>query len=157
MKIEPATRLDVLTVALAMRQRDFQEFTAVTPADTREHLARLMAERYGDRDDVLCVRWGEYPVVIGGALEIRPNVVTLLLFATDNFARVVLPLTRFIKRELFPRYFAAGVHRVEAVAMAGYDEVHKWLGVLGLTPETGPLLGYGKRGEAFIQFSKVVE
>ena len=42
--------------------------------------------------------------------------MTLLFFATDNFARVALPLARFIRRELFPRLEAVCVHRFEAAA-----------------------------------------
>jgi hypothetical protein len=40
--------------------------------------------------------------------------------------------------------------------MEGHVETHAWLNTLGLTAETGPLLGYGKNKEVFRQFSLVV-
>jgi hypothetical protein len=155
MKIERASREEVYQVALHMRERDFEEFSAIAPVDTRPELAALLAERYGGREDVLCGSLGGEPICIGGTIEGRPNVLTLLFFATDDFPKIGVSITRFIRNQLFPRYFVAGAHRIEAVSLAGYDHVHQWLRVIGLRPETGPMSGYGKRGEAFIQFSKV--
>ncbi|MGF7008104.1 hypothetical protein [Aminobacter sp. BE322] len=155
MRIDPASRDDVRTVALAMRGRDFAEFSAVSFADTREQLADALAERYGDRHDVMCGFHKGSPACIGGTILARPNVATLLFFATDEFPRIGLPTTRFIKKQLFPRLVDAGVHRIEAVSMEGHVETHAWLRTLGLEPETGPMHGYGRRGEAFIQFAWV--
>lgn len=154
MKIERATADAVRHVALNMRDRDFAEFSAVSPADTREQLAGVLSRAYGGRDDVMCGYDGSAPVCIGGTLEMWPNVITLLFFATDEFPKIALPVTRFI-RGLFRRYEAAGVHRIQAISLAGYDKTHQWLGTLGLQPETGPLKGYGRHGEDFIQFSRL--
>jgi hypothetical protein len=157
MKIERATRDDVHRAVLNMRQHDFDEFVAVAPVDTREELSELLAERYGGRDDVLCGSDAGEPLCVGGAFEGRPNVLTMLFFATDAFPSIALPVARFIRGQYFPRLFAAGVHRVEAISSAENKAAHTWMRMLGMAPETGPLLGYGKRGEAFIQFSKVVD
>lgn len=158
MKIDRATPAEIRAVALAMRKRDLAEFSAVSRADTREELAVVLAERYAHRDDVLCVSTDDgTPVCIGATLELRPNVMSLLFFATDSFGAVAFPLTRFVRQNLFPRYEAIGVHRFEAVSMADHGPAHRWLRALGLQPETGPLLNYGKRGEAFIQFVKVCD
>jgi hypothetical protein len=157
MKIEPATREDVHFVAAYMRDRDYEEFSAVSWADCRADLAIDLSNRYGRRDDVMCGFYLDKPVCIGALIEARPNVMTMLFFATDLFDKVAFPVTRFIKRELFPRMEEAGVHRFEAVSMVGHDRTHEWLRVLGMSAETKPMKGYGKNGEAFIQFSKVVE
>lgn len=153
MKIEPATTDDVLAVALNMRERDYEEFSAVSPSNTREDLANRLAGRYGDRSDVICARVGANPICIGGTIEARPNVITLLFFATPDFSQIALPITKFIRKNLFPKLIAAGVHRIEAVSLAKYDQTHAWLRTIGLEPETGPMLGYGKNQEAFLQFS----
>ena len=58
-------------------------------------------------------------------------------------------------RDDISTYEAAGVHRIQAVSLAGYDKTHQWLGTLGLQPETGPLKGYGRHGEDFIQFARL--
>ena len=153
MRIEPATAADVYEVALDMRERDFRELTALMPTDAREAVAKTLALQYGDRGDILAVFSGENPICIGATIETRPNVVTALFFATDRFHEVAVPLTRFIRRELFPRLKTAGVHRIEAASLLEYTQMHRWLKVLGLEQETGPMAGYGKRGESFVQFA----
>ena len=155
MTIEPAHKIDVFNVAKDMRTSDYDEFSAVSFEDNRTSLARLLAERYGSRPDVLVGTWKDHPVCIGGFLMTRPGVVTLLFFATDDFHHIGLGVTRFIRKNLFPRLEREGVHRFEAVSMATHTAAHKWLGTLGLKAETEPMRGYGRAGEAYIQFSKV--
>ena len=77
-----------------------------------------------------------------------------MFFATDDFPKIGRMITRWLKRELFPRYEAAGVHRIQAISLDGYDEIHRWLISLGLEREAGPMRGYGKNGEAFVQFAR---
>ena len=154
MKIERATADAGREVALHMRDRDFVEFSAVSPAGSREELAGVLARSYGGRDDVMCVYDGKAPVAIAGTIEAWPNVITLLFFATPDFPNVALPVTRFFRR-LFNQYEAAGVHRIQAISIDDYAQTHQWLRLFGLKPETGPMLNYGRNGEAFIQFSRV--
>ncbi len=155
MKIEPATAGHVQQVAAFMRAGDYDEFSAVSHAQDRQQLAEILARRYGDRHDVLVGLWNGRPVCIGGFIMARPNVITLLFFATDEFRQIGLGITRFIRQNLFPKLERQGVHRFEAVSLATHSEAHKWLLLLGLTAETGPMLGYGRAGQAFIQFAKV--
>ncbi len=147
--------MEILEVAMLMRATDYEEFAAVAPADNRADLTRLLLARYGDRRDVLCVSHKNIPVAIGGALELRPRVLTLLFFATPEFAGVYAPLTRFIKQRLFPPLVAAGAHRIEAVSMESHTDAHRWIEALGLEKEGPPMRGYGKRGESFQQFAWV--
>jgi hypothetical protein len=153
MRIEPATPEAVRAVAVNMRERDFLEFSAVSYAETRFELAEVLTARYGESADVHVGFEGLEPVCVGGSVMARPNVISLLFFATDRFPEIILPATRYIKKQLLPRLIEAGVHRIEAVSMAGHSEAHAWLRTLGLQKETGPMHGYGKRGEAFIQFA----
>lgn len=157
MKIDPATRDEVRHVALNMRERDFIEISALNFADTREELADAMVEKYANRNDILCASHKGLPICVGGFLECRPRTISLLMFATDQFPWIGFGLTRFIRKQMFPRLIEAGVHRIEAISLAGYDEVHAWLRTLGLEQETEPLRNFGKNGEAFVQFSKVVD
>lgn len=153
MRIERATRDDLLTVARAMREQDFAEFAATSHAEGRNGIAEMLAARYGGREDVLVGRNDEGdPVCIGGTIEAWPNVITLLFFATDDFPKIGLPMTRWIKRELFPRYLAAGVHRIQAVSHGEHAAAHAWLRTLGLREEVR-LEGFGKNGETFLQFA----
>jgi len=137
-----------------MRERDYKEFSAVSFTSDRRELADLMAERYGERTDVVVGCLDDYtPACVGAAIMSRPNVITLLFFATDHFPEIALPVTRFIRKQFLPRLVHAGVHRIEAVSLAGYVETHAWLKTLGLDQETEEMRGYGKHGEAFIQFA----
>lgn len=154
MRISNPTPDLVRHVALHMRDRDYKEFSAVSHAQNRQELADGMAERYGERNDVMIGCLDDMtPVCVGAAIMARPNVITLLFFATDDFKEVALPVTRFIRKQFLPRLVAAGVHRIEAVSLAGYAEAHAWLKSIGLKPETQAMLGYGKNREAFVQFS----
>lgn len=153
--IEKATAEQIYDVALNMRVRDFDEFIATSQFDTREELASDLARRYGGRDDVLCVSVDDEPICIGGAIQTWPGVFTLLLFATPEFRRIGLETTRFITRELFPGVEAAGGHRIQAVSLDGYSEVHAWLTALGLQRE-GTLHRFGKNGEDYAQFARLI-
>lgn len=139
-----------------MRDSDYAEFSAVSFTDTREDMAVVLASRYGQSPEVH-IGFGDdgTPICVGGTVQSRPNVITLLFFATDRFSEIGLPITRYIRKQLFPRLQAAGVHRIEAVSSQGHTDAHAWLKTIGLKPETTPMLNYGKGGEAFVQFSWV--
>jgi hypothetical protein len=155
MRIDAATPLDIEIVALNMRERDLEEFSAVYPVNTRFDLAGVLAERYGGRDDIIVARRDDLsPVAVGGALEFRPNVVSLFLFATPHFGEIVLPLTRFVKHRLLAPLVRAGAHRIEAVTLDSYKEMHRWLEILGLHREAQHPC-YGKRGETFATYAWV--
>lgn len=154
-EIDVAFPDDIATVAQNMRHRDFVEFSALSPAEDRAELTRALTERFA-RSDIMAARWDGRPVAIGGLLCHRPNVASILFFATDNFPRVALSVTRFIMRELFPRYEACGFHRFEAVSMVEHAEAHRWLATLGLKREA-VFFDYGKNRETFVQFAKVID
>lgn len=151
-RIDAATADDIRFVALNMRDRDLSEFSAVYPFETREELAEVLAYRYGQRDDVI-VAYGEMgAIAVGGALELRPNVLSLFFLATDQFDDIVLPLTKFVKRRLLAPMVDAGAHRIEAVSLHSYNDMHRWLEVLGLTREAEHP-AYGKRREKFVTYA----
>lgn len=152
MRLEYATADDVRAVALAMRESDYREFSALSPTTDREGLAERLAARYSGRDDVLAAFCDGQPVAVGGLIESRPNVLTALFFATDDFQKVGLEVTYFVKR-LLPQVKANGVHRIEAVSLVGHTEAHRWIRHFGLLPEGPPMRGYGKNGEAYQQFA----
>lgn len=156
MKIDVPTYEDLSVVAYAMRARDVVEFLAVNQVSTDVELAELLMERYACRHDTFCVYDDEEPVGVGAMIEGRPNVITLMFFATPRFPKIVLGLTKFIKRELFPSYRKSGAHRIECVSIDGHVETHRWIETLGLKHEAA-LRGYGKNGETFHQFAWVKE
>ena len=156
MKIDAPTRGDVRHVAELMRTQDVTEFLAVSPAgiETQADLVEALVNRYGGAPDAIGVYLGVVPVAIGAMVQHRPNVATLMFFATDDFPQVAAALTRFIVQRLFPQYRAGGVHRIECVSNAEYTQAHRWIGALGLKREA-VLPGYGRGMETFIQFAWV--
>jgi len=140
-------------IAERMRDKDVEEFLAVTHASTREELAESLVARYTDHPHgfVFLHDDGE-PVAMVAMIFQRPNVVTLTFFATDRFPEIAISVTRFATKNLFPEYMAAGVHRIECASIEGYAHAHRWIQMLGMNEE-GRFPGWGKNGEAFHQFA----
>lgn len=154
MKLDAPTREDVAYVASRMRARDVAEFMAVSRAETHEELAHGLVDRYGAAPDTFCAYLDNEPVAVGAMVEHRPNVITLMFFASDRLPAIGPALTRWIRQRLFPRYKARGVHRIECASMDGYEDAHRWIEVLGLRREA-VVPCYGRGGETFVQFAWV--
>jgi hypothetical protein len=154
LRVEAANKADVRYVAERMRDRDREEFMAVSPFDHHDALVEGIVERYGEHPDVVVAHWQNGPVAVGGIVHHRPKVGTLLFFATDDLPQIGSDLTRFIVKSLFPGYTRAGTHRIECASIAGYEETHRWLSVLGLKKEAD-MPKYGRDGQDFVQFAWV--
>lgn len=154
--IEAPTPDAVRHVALHMRDADVREFMSISFAEDRAQLAASLVEAYGEHPAALCFFADEEPVGVGALIEGRPNVTTLLFFATDEFRAVALGIARFTKHRLFPRYRDDGIHRIEAISIDGHDDAHRWIEMVGLKREA-VIPGYGKNGEAYHQFAWVSE
>lgn len=152
LSVETATASDVAAVAQGMRQSDLREFLAVSSARDHAELAQQIVQRFGSRDDLIVAREDGVPVAVGGLVEHRPHVLTLFLFATDDFPAVGKPLVRFIVQRLFPPIKAAGVHRIDCLSIDGHDQAHRFIRALGLEQEA-VLRAFGRDGEDFIQFA----
>lgn len=152
MIVEAATPDLVRRVAEAMRARDREEFMAVSSLHDHRDLVDSLVRRFGQHPDVIVVSDSAGPVVVGGLIRYRPNVASLLLFATDGMPRVGADLTRFIKHRLFAAYRDAGVHRIECSSLGGYTQIHRWLRALGLKQEAR-MEGFGRDGQTYLQFS----
>ena len=156
MKIDRASTTAVEHVALNMRDRDYAEFSAVHAVDTKRDLAIRLGILYGMRDDVQVAGDKDGPIAVIGQIMLWPNVISLLFFATPRFPGIVVPVTR-LYRKMFDRMEAVGVHRIQAVSLAGYTQTHKFLGLFGLEREGPPMKAYGKNGEDFVQFARVCD
>lgn len=154
MRVDVTTPENVRHVAERMRASDFREFSALSHADNQEEMTTLLVQGYGEHPSGICAYDGEEPVAVGAMVQGRPNVVTLMFFATDEFPKIALPLTRFITKNLFEKYRGEGVHRIECISVDGYDEAHRWIKLLGLHHEA-VMPGFGKNGEAFHSYSWV--
>lgn len=134
------------------------------PADVRE----LEATRYGHLDrDALAFEmvnvwtinsnaWIAYgskglPVCAFGATQPWPRCYSCWLLATDDFADVALPVTKFVKRVFIP-WLRQRARRIEARSIDGHGEAHAWLSLLGAKVEAR-LKHYGRDGDDFLVFT----
>jgi len=153
MFIRHAEPNEVFHVARNMRERDFEEISALKYTDDRDEMAYQIANATAEFETVYVVGDTE-PVAIVTYIPVRPGVWNLGMFATDRFKSIGLYLTKRIIRDIIPALDRAKAHRVEAFSIEGYDEIHEWLRFLGLEEEC-TLSGYGKNGEDFKVFSYV--
>jgi RimJ/RimL family protein N-acetyltransferase len=123
--------------------------------------AEAHAVRFDDSDDSLAMEistsWGtfgwaaglEQPIAVIGASQIWPGFWSAWMLATDEFPRIGLPLTKFVKRRMIPMLFKElGLRRGEARSSEQNVEAHRWLETLGAVRES-TLVRYGKNGEDF--------
>lgn len=157
MKVAAATPEDVYAVAGAMRERDREEFMAVSAFQHHHGLVENLVRRFGGHPDAIVGGLDDgTPLCIGGLIQHRPHVATLLFFATDGFGHIGPEFSRFVKQRLFPGYVAKGVHRIECSSIERYDEAHRWIEFLGLTEEAR-MRKFGRGGETYVQFAWVAE
>lgn len=148
MRLERPTFDAVLHVAERMREWDRREIFAARWNDDPFPLA---AE---------CMTYGEFtwiaaldePIAFIGAAPMHPGVWSVLMFATDDFRRIRLSLTKHVVRVMIPALVEIGAHRAECHSLEGHDDAHDWLKLLGAQRE-GVRPGFGKNGEDFVCFS----
>lgn len=153
MQIQQATAEQIYDVGLHMRERDYAEFTAMSHVGSREQAASGLVDRYDGIASVVCATQDDgTPVGIGGPLWLRPNVATMLFYATDAFPEIAVPLTRYCKTVMFPDIRAQGAHRIECLSLATYVEMQNWVELFGLRREA-TLRAYGRNGEDYVSFA----
>lgn len=102
-----------------------REGSGVRPAD--------IADTVMARPELTWVVWHDgLPAAVIGGTENAPGRWLMFCFSTDAFPKVVLPLTRFVRRTMLPLLFNdLGAIRLEAASHRKNVEVHKWLGLCG--------------------------
>ena len=88
------------------------------------------------------------PIAAFGCAPMWSGVWSMWLFATDEFGRIGISVTRLVVRSIIPMMVQAGAHRLEARSMEGHTNAQAWLEVIGASRE-GTLRGYGRDGQDF--------
>jgi hypothetical protein len=94
------------------------------------------------------------PAVIGGALPMWPGVAVGWLLGTDDWPKVGLEVTRFVKRVILPELEERGLHRIECRALAGNAEVIRWLKAIGFHEEAA-IAQFGQGREDFVLCARI--
>lgn len=137
-----------------------------------EHVTTNMREP--DRTEVFATRWDDDPKAyaeellpfngfmwcavrdgtpcsLWGAVPLWPHNWAAFAFGTKEWPRVVLTMTKHMRRFMMPALHRAKAYRVSAVTHSEYKEAHRWLESFGAVREqTMPY--YGKGGEAFFTY-----
>src|SRR5690349_19657860 len=112
-----------------MRESDRREIFATRTPDDRILLAHQAADfsRFGA---VIATDAGT-PVCALGAVGQWPGLWNVWMFATDDWPRIAIGATRYVRRVLIPNLVNAGAHRAECKSIEGHKPAHRWLELLG--------------------------
>lgn len=89
----------------------------------------------------------ENPIAAIGAYPAWPGVWNIWMFATDEFPKISLSLSKFVKRRFMPRLKEVG-HRGQCYSHEDHHNAHRWLEAMGGERE-GTLKAFGKDGKDF--------
>jgi hypothetical protein len=145
--VEPITPATAHYVAARMREADRAEVFATWPDDDFGALAARAAQR----GPLAFCAGQDWPIACFGAAQCWPGVYQAWMYATDDFPRVAIPLTRWVKCRIMPLLRTTGAHRMHAYSLDGHTTAQKWMLALGARHEATHL-NFGKRGETFHVF-----
>lgn len=146
MSIEPADYHAIIDVIQAMRADDRREIECQYDDLTGYDLAHrcLNGEAW-----VANIR-GE-PVAAFGVQKIAATTLQIWAFGTDDMARAVPAMSRFILGPCLTRWIEDGMTRVEARSIFDHEVAHRWMESLGGV--ASPCKAFGKNGEDFVMFA----
>ncbi|CAB4163723.1 hypothetical protein UFOVP806_42 [uncultured Caudovirales phage] len=147
--IEPVALLHIVK---NMRAADAHEIFSTTNARTpEEYTDEMMMLQRGGLAGWIASQDG-VPIAALGIMPMWQNVVTVWMFATDDFPKIALQLTRFVRRNMVPSFANAGIHRAQCFSMNGHVVAQRWLTILGAKREC-VVKSFGSNKEDFTLYS----
>lgn len=147
--IEPLTELAVARVALSMRPADEREIFATRWAYDPLGVARQIAQ-FATIGFVACL--DRAPVAVVAAMPVAPTVLSVGMFATEDWPKVALSTTRFARQLIRAAVSEGQIHRAECRSIEGHHTAHRWLEMLGAVREA-PLPDMGRNRETFFLYA----
>lgn len=149
MDLRPLTRRDVAHVVDRMRDSDAAEIYNTRWTDSPHDLVQdtLLHHRFS----WIAAHDGE-PIAVVGAGPKHPNCWSVHMYATDDFHKLSVSLSKFIRRVMIPALYAAGAHRAECASSDDHTTAHRWLEWLGARREA-EMRGYGKDGQSYFLYA----
>lgn len=148
MNISACDHDTVLYVARNMRARDKEEIYGLRRRENPFDIVNdVMAQ------SLAWVAWLDgMPAAVFGGSEARPGVWSMFAFATDEFPRLALGLTRFARKQVIPRLFdELGAHRLQCESHEKHTDAHRWLVALGAHRESVKAK-FGRDGSDYYEF-----
>lgn len=149
MELRPLTYPGVRHVVDHMRADDAREIYNVRWTDDPHELA---SDCLLHRSFSWIATHEDVPVAIIGAGPKHPNCWCAYMFATNDFDKVSVSLSKFVRRVMIPALYAAGAHRAECASADDHVTAHRWLEWLGAKREA-ELRGYGKDGQTYYLYA----
>ena len=146
--IIPGVPRDLTYIAANMSDADWHEVSCqLAPGVTRLEVA-WVALQYG----AWVATIDGQPVACFGFAQRSATTLEAFAWGTDRMSRAVPAITRFIRRDLAPGWFAQGVRRLEARSLDTHEAAHRWMTATGAVREA-VLPDCGRDGEDFILFA----
>lgn len=146
--IRPLERMDLITIS-----------TALKPIQKKA----LLATRW-DMSPVepIASLWEQKPIAaafdyepgklaaVGGAVVIHPGVASTFMYATTDMPKVIIEMTRFATKALFPILRKMDCHRIHSLGLLEDEAGNAWKErVLGFKREA-VMKAYGRGKEDFV-------
>jgi hypothetical protein len=144
-ELVPAVYGDVVFIARRLRALDAEEILPLIWSGRPEDLAAVSCSTGWFSTVAL---FNGKPVAAYGAYMQRPQFFRVWMFATDDWSRVALTVTRDIRQRMMPAMLETGAVRADCWSMDGHDVAHRWLEMLGAVREAS-LEDYGPTRRAF--------
>lgn len=149
MKLAKLNEDDLHWVASRMRQRDRDEIFATRWDDD---IDRMVKEIMGGGEfGFVAGDDNGLPIAAFGAIPVWNGVWEVWMFATDEWKRIALDVTKFGHRTFFPALESTGYHRLQCRSLSTHTVAHRWLESMGAHKES-ELPNYGRNGETFYLF-----
>lgn len=152
MRLGPPTLAGLQHIVANLRARDEAEMAMLSSPGWRDRLAeRLWASwSYCLRAHIASA--GDEPVAIVMLQWNTPRALQAALLATERWQEIARPLARHCLKTLKPLVISHDIVRVECRTWEGHADARGFLALMGARPECR-LPGYGRGGEAFIQYA----
>lgn len=148
MRIFPFTSEYVGHVVRNMRQADRDEIWALQWDDVDDvaYTVRCMSSGYA------FVLGAERPIAYVAGVPMWPNVWQVGMFATDEWPRIAMYTTKFVRRCVIKGLVDTGAIRAFCYSSATHHIAHRWLESLGAERECEQR-NFGKNGETFYTYA----
>lgn len=149
MYLTPPDYEAVLHVVRHMRDVDKEEIYALRFHENAEAIASEIMLR----PEMTWVAWKDgVPAAVFGGVETMPGVWRIHAFGTDQWKKIIIPLSRFIKKKMLPLLFDTfGARRLEADSHWSHMEAHRWMEMFGAERE-GVRQALGKDGSDYVTY-----
>jgi hypothetical protein len=131
-----------------LSQRDYDEVMAVQfNEDPQPLVDRIMVSKGFTWLATLDGR----PVAVFGAMCLWPTHWSAFAFGTDEYKKVIISISRHVRRFCVPALINFGVRMVECYVAADYTQARNWIsGMIPGVQEECVIREFGKNGESFV-------